>query len=230
MPKTALALIQRAYGTSRLNDANSIDDEADALLALLSELLRGYYAEGARANRKLFAQRVAVPFDNGAWKRPPNAELVMRLEAGADTKKADDSAIAAGTEVIELPFDQRQIEQGRPAVYELGQRYYTAGRAAVDPAKGGLVFMAAVSPDDLEDLEDELPEEWPESAGNPLLKWDLAIYLAQKDGERDNEVTAFTGQRERAHARFLAFCETASTTEVRNYGHTNRANSPAVST
>lgn len=179
---------------------------------------------------------VATAYSNPAanettpgWRRPQTAEMIVRLEAGDGLETSADAAIAEGTEIADLPFDQRHIEPGKPAVYSFGQWWYPAGRA-IDPEDGPLVVMAAAAPTELAAITEELPELWPESVGNPLLKWDLAIYLATKDdaAARASEITAFAAQRERAHAAFLAHIETESTTEVRSYGHGNRFTSPAV--
>lgn len=219
MPTTVAQIIQRAIATSDLND----DDSAQALelLQLVNEKLAYYKARGARLNQALFAERLVVAKVGEGWPRPVRAEIVLQLEASDDTVDETAAAIAEATEIVELPYNQRDTEQGRPAVYDLGQVWYRAGRTG-DPSAGGLVVLAATSDDDLADVDDELPSTWPAKAGDPLLKWCCAIYLAQKDGERENEVAAFQAQLLAAESRFDGFCESASIATVRTRGHGTR--------
>lgn len=228
MPKTALQIMQSAYATSRHNDAGRVADESGELLTVLNRVLRDYFAEGARINRKWFGKKTSVALASGTWARPVTAEMILRLEAGAGMQTAGAVAIAAGTEIADVPFDQRHIEPGKPAVYSFGQLWYPRSAAAPDPQAGSLSLFYSAAPTVLAATSDQLDALWPESQ-NGLLIFDLAIYLALKDGERANEVAAFTAQRDAAHAQYLAFLEHESTTEVRSYGHGNRFNTPSTS-
>lgn len=221
MPTTAKRIFQRAYATSAENDPETMAEESTELLDLLNEKLAAYTARGARINQALFAERLTVEKVAEGWPRPARAEIVLRIEASDDTVDQDAGAIAAATEIVELPWDQRDTEEGRPAVYDLGQVWYRAGRDG-DPDAGDLIVLAATSDEDLEAITDELPTRWPSKAGDPVLKWCVAIYLAQKDGERENEVAAFQAQLAAAEARFDAFCESASVATVRTRGHGTR--------
>lgn len=219
----AIDVIRQAYATSRHNEAGRVADESGELLTVLNTTLRGYMADGARVNKNFFGDRLTVEHDGEGWGQPPNAEMIVRLEAGSGMTSP---AIVAGTEIVSLPFDQRHIEPGKPAVYTFGQKFYPAGRAG-DPGNGKLVIMTAAAPADLTSLDDELPASWPETFIT-LPKWELAIYLAQKDGERADEVTAFERQLAKEVARFEKHLESALVVEVRSYGHSGKFNSPRV--
>lgn len=216
---TALEIIQQAFATSTLNEAGVTAENAE-LIAILNELLPEYIGEGAAINDVFFAERVEIAFDDDedVWPRPADAETILRLEAGAGVLTSDDLEIPVGTEIVDLPFDQGDTELGRPAVVSIGQKWTTAGRTS-DPVVGTLVARAVLAPTLLADVDDDLPANWPSRVGNPCLKWELAIFLATKDGERDAEVAAFTGQRDRAKERYKRFLERERTTEVRTRGH-----------
>lgn len=227
MPKTALQIMQSAYATSRHNDAGRVADESGELLTILNRLLREYFAKGARVNRKWFGTISEVAFASGGWARPTTAEMIVRLEAGTGMQTAGAVAIAAGTEIADVPFDQRHIEPGKPAVYSFGQVWKPRSLLAPDPVVGSLSVFASAAPTELATTATQLPALWPESA-NGILIFELAIYLATKDGERESEVVAFTAERDKAEKQYLEFLEHESTTEVRSYGHDNRFNSPSV--
>jgi hypothetical protein len=227
MPKKAIEIIRSAYATSRHNEAGRLADESGELLDVLNSSIREYFAEGAKVNRRFFGDLFEVGFDagRGGWPRPERAEMIVLLEAGSGMTSTG-GAIALGTGIADVPLDQRHVEPAKPAVYSFGQLWRSRG-TAVDPNDGSLNVYASVSPAPLTDLEEELDALWP-SSSNSLLKWDLAIYLAVKDGERDAELAAFARQQERDYARFIDFLEHESITETRSYGHSGRFTSPRV--
>lgn len=222
---TAIDILREAYATSRLNEAERIADESGELLTLLNDRLRYYMAMGARKNRTRFGGRLVSAYDANAagWPIPQGAEMVLRLEAGSSMTSP---VIAAGTEVALLPYDQRHIEPQKPAVYTLGAFVYPAGRA-VDPGNGNLVFLTASAPAAIPTLTSPLPIAWPETFDS-ILKWEIAIYLAQKDGERDNEVAAFNAQLMKETTSFMDYVESLFLNETRSYGHGGRFTSPKV--
>lgn len=218
---TVQELLQRAYATSRLNEKGRIADESGELLNVFNEVMRGYFADGARVNRKFFSDKLDSAFSTDHWPRPTTAEMILGFEAGSGM-----TGLTEGEEIAEIPFDQLEIEPGKPAIYELGQKYYPAGRTD-DPSDGTLVVVATVSFTEATATSDTIDTLFPASFLS-LPKYDLAIYLALKDGDRQAEVEAFTAMREREYARYTAFLEHASTAEVRSYGHGGRFTSPRV--
>lgn len=223
---TAKDVFRMAYATSKLNEPGRIADESGELLSLMNSKLRSYFADGARVNARFYAKKIEVAFDapNGGWPRPAAAEMILRLEAGGTMGATP--ALSAGTEIVDLPFDQKFIEPGRPAVYNFGQRWFTRG-TAIDPISGNLVVFASVRPVKLTSIEEKIDPLWPDAC-TPLLKWDIAIYLARKDGNRDNEVAAFTAEREGEYGAYLAYLQHETTTEVRSFGFGRPFNKPGV--
>jgi hypothetical protein len=212
---TAREIIDAAYATSKLNQPGASASETGELLPFLNRSLRGLFAEGARVNRKIFGARFTQPFAGDHWPRPVGAEMILRIEQN-------------GVEVVEVPFDQRRAEPGKPAVYALGQKYYPAG-GGVDPTNGALVFFYSTRPSEVATLAGNIDPLWP-SQFDSLLILDMARYLATKDGgeKRAQELAAFTAEYEREHGRFVAWLEHESTVEVKSYGHYNRINPPGV--
>lgn len=221
---TALDIFRQAYATSKLNEAGRIADESGELLTLLNSKLRSYFADGARVNARFYAKKIEVGFEGGGWARPAAAEMVLRLEAGG--AMGANPALTAGTEIIDLPFDQRHIEPGRPSVYNFGQRWYTRGNA-IDPVSGSMIVFASVRPVKLATINDRIDPLWPDAC-TPLLKWDIAIYLARKDGNRGAEVEAFVSERGDEYATYLKYLQHETTTEVRSYGFNRPFNNPGV--
>jgi hypothetical protein len=216
---TAREIIDAAYATSKLNQPGASASETGELIPFLNRSLRGMFAEGARVNRKVFGARLSVNWTTDHWKRPEGAEMILRIEQN-------------GTEVVEVPFDQRRAEPGKPSIYSLGQRYYPAG-GGVDPTNGALVFFysarPATIPSTAEGLNQDLDPLWP-SQFDSLLILDMARYLATKDGgdKRGQEIAAFASEYEREHGRYVAWLEHESTVEVKSYGHYNRINPPGI--
>lgn len=226
MATTVEQIIEAALATSKKNQRGATASDTGELLPLVQRSLRGFFAEGARANRKFYGKKFDVAFSAGGWARPDEAEMIVRIEAGAGVTKADASAIAAGTRIVEVPFDQRRAEPGLPAIYEYGQVFYAAGNAP-DPVAGTLTFFGSARPADLTALTSTLDVLWPEQF-NSLLILDVARYLAIKDGNRPDEVAAFAEEYKRERDRYVAFLQHETTTEVKSYGHLNRMNDPGV--
>lgn len=238
MATTVREIIDAAYATSKKNQPGAIASETGELLALVNRSLRGFFAEGARHNRKIFGRRIVVDFDDGeergGWPRPASAESVVRIEAGGDgdIPTVGGGKIETGTQIVEVPFDQRNAEPGKPCVYSYGQIYYSAGKDNDPLPDSGteLVFFCSMRPTTLTALEGAggvLDPLWPEQF-NQLLILDIARYLAVKDGGREDEVAAFAQEYEREHQRFIEFLQHESTTEVKSYGHFNRINPPSI--
>jgi hypothetical protein len=225
---TPREIIDAAYGTSKLNQPGSSASETGELLPLLNRILRGLFAEGARVNRKIFATRATVAWTTDSWPRPTGAEMILRIEAGAGMASGA-GAIAAGTEIVEVPFDQRRAEPGKPAIYALGQKYYPAGGPNDPTGAGSLVFFYSSRPVALTSLTQTIDPLWPDQFDS-LLILEMARYLAAKDGgeKRAQETQVFISEYEREHARFVAWLEHESTVEVKSWGHFNRINPPGI--
>lgn len=213
MATTVRQILDAAYGTSSKNRPGDIATEDPELVQVVQRSLRGYFSDAVEVNRSFYAKRITVPWDAGllGWVRPDEAEAIIRLE------------LADGTEVVEVPFDDRDAEVGAgiPAVYSLGQNFYPAGNAG-DPTAVSLVMFYSARPRDLTALTGDpagtIDPLWPEQF-NELLIRDVAIYLAVKDGQREAEVAAHREQHTREYERYISFLGHETTTRVRNYGH-----------
>lgn len=191
---TPAMILNLAYGRSKRNRPQS-DLGAGEKIEVVARALRGLYAVAARVNPWVFASSAAVNFAAPGWARPANAEAILRVE------KPD------GSEVTVVPFDDRQAESGRPAVYEWGQIFRPAGNPN-DPTSGQLTFYFATRPATPATLDTPLDALWIESY-NALLELEVAIYLALKDGRFD-EVGALKVDRDAWARLFIASCEHAT--------------------
>lgn len=191
---TPLALIQAAYLKSAKNMPNTIATDATELLGLVTRILRRYYAVAARIQWETFGLKDVVEEDSGGWPFPENVESLARVE------------LEDGTLVRIVPIDDRALGVPEPSVYELGGKLYPAGNAAdPDPAADDLVFWYAKRPDDPATINDVVDALWAEQF-NELLHFDIAAYLAVKDG-RDDELQSLAAQRENWYALYTAWLE-----------------------
>lgn len=223
MATTVRDILDAAYAKSQKNRPGTVASESTELLQVVQRSMRGLFADAVAINRKIYAQRLVVPFDAGlgGWPRPDNAEAVIRIET------------PAGAWVREVPFDDRSAESLLPAVFSLGQVFYSAGNPG-DPVNGNLVMFCSMRPRDLTALTGDpagtLDPLWPEQFNEiPIL--DVAIYLAVKDlgGERAGELEAFRVERAEWHNRYRDFLAHETTTLTRRFGNDGRINtSPTV--
>lgn len=215
-------IIDAAYAKSTKNKPGTIATESTELLQLVIRALRGLYAVAARVNPTFFAEDDDVTLGSGVWTRPEVAESIYRLERVAGTTGGTGSA---GDEVVVVPFDDKTAEEGMNAVYEFGQKFYSAGNS-LDPTGGDLKFYYAKRPDDPATLVATLDPLWQESY-NELLILETAIYLAVKD-HRDDEVTNLKSDRDVWAGLFIAFLEHCTANERRRYGHLHVINTKTL--
>lgn len=210
MATTAQEIINQAMGTSNRNRPETIGTAATEYLRVLNNSLKGLFSDGLERNRWYFSFRTSVPWDGTqlGWLRPAGIESVVRIEQ------------EDGTEVVSVPPDQRFAEAkgGRPSVYQVGRIFYPAGNPQDPEAGDALVFFCSRVPASLSGVTSTLDTAWPEQF-NEILVYDLAIYLALKDGNRENEVAAFGEIRKAAFRRFINFLSHENLTMVQMYGH-----------
>ena len=221
MATTPQDILNAAYAKSEKNMPGTIATESTELLQLVIRAMRGLYAFAARVNPIHFAESAAVVLAAGKWARPATAESIWRIEGGAATVPV----MAAGTEVVVVPVDDKLAESGKPAVYEFGQAFYSAGNAS-DPTSGTLTFFYSKRPTDPATLSAALDAMWVEQF-NELLVLEVAIYLALKDGRAD-EAAALRAERDREAQLFIAFLEHSTANTRRRYGHIRRINTQTL--
>lgn len=189
----ALALSARAMERQLAWEGEGLDAVHRALRALV--------AFGARINPEFFGARKAVEFNNG-WLRPPEAELIYWIE------------LPDGQQVVPVTHADRKAEEGLPAVYRLGQRFYGAGNP-LDPTAGELVFLYARRPEKPASVDAEIDPIFPDGYDD-LLKHEVAVDLAVKDGRAD-DLAALVPQRDRWIGLYSAFLEHETIGERRRY-------------
>lgn len=212
---TPQQLITAAYAKSSKNQPGKIATESTELLAIVNRMFRGYYAFAARVNPLLFGTKTTVAFSSPGWPRPDTAELVFRIEKNSDH-----------TEVVVVPYEDRDAEAGLPAVYRLGGVYIPASANAPNPQSGSLDIFASKRSTDAGTLGTPVDATWIE-AYNELPTLDIAIYLATKDG-RQEEVGPLTAERNRWAQLFGSFLEHETANERRRFGQVARFNTPSM--
>lgn len=200
MGTTARAVLEQAYLTSSKNDPREIEASSEPL-ARVNRALAKAFAVAARVNPAYFALRSVVQPTGGSWPRPAEANSVFFLQD------------AAGAEVAVVPFYDPDAEPSRPAVYELGGRFYGAGRTN-DPT-GPLTVWASRHAAPAASLDTSLDASFPEAFA-PLLAADVAVELALKDG-RDEEVPGLVAARDFWLRLFVAHLEHATVGEAARF-------------
>lgn len=217
MPTTPRDIVTRAYSKSLKNRPGTIANEASELLDQLDTVLKSIYAGTAILNPTFYAtsESVAYSVPDGGWPRPAAAEAVFRIE-GEGTASGN---VADGVEVVIVPYDDREAEEGFPSVYRMGRVYKPAGNALDPNTNDALtVFYSQRSPA-LVDLDTAIDSSWPE-AYNELLALHIAMYLASKEAEvRQAELQMLGSDRERWAMLYMAFVEHETVNERRRYGH-----------
>ena len=194
--RTAQAIIDVAYGRSKR--ANPDAETPEELIVKLNEIMGTYFQEGTRLNPDYFGKRESVEFDDDldGWARPTEAEAILRIE---DT---------AGREVANVPFDDREAEEG-PGVYRFGGIYYRKENDSGLPS-GNLVFFYSRRSARVTATEGEIDSLWPHGH-EPLLALELAMYIAKKDN-REGDMALLGSQRDRQAVRFGQFIQHEDTT------------------
>lgn len=205
MATTYNQILAAAYGRSAKNIPSKIATDATELLNVVWRALAGLYSFAASVNPEFFSVTQQVAFAAGGWPRPAGAEAVWRIE------KLD------GTEVVTVRRSDLKAELGKPALYKLGQKWYSAGNA-LDPVGVDLIFFYSKQPAVPALLTDTIDATWPETY-NPLLIDETALWLAIKDG-REGEVSEIEKSRDSWLKLFEQFLNHETMNEVRRMGTT----------
>jgi hypothetical protein len=205
MATTYNQILAAAYGRSSKNIPGKIATDAVELLTLIYRSLAGLYSFAADINPQFFGVTSQVVFAAGGWARPVGAESVWRIET------------LAGLEVVTVPIDDRKAELGKPALYRLGQKFFSAGNP-LDPTAADLVFWYSKTPTVPALLTDVIDATWPETY-NPLLIDETALWLGIKDG-RAEELGEIKESRDNWLNLFSEFLIHETVNEVRRMGTT----------
>ncbi len=221
MADTALQIIERGLALSALNRAETLATNESELLAVVNKALVAIFAFAARVNPGLFGQTVDVAYNGSGWTRPANADLIFRIE-GRGTLTAPTS-LTVGTEIRVVPQDDLAVAS--PAVYRFGQQFYSAGKSG-DPTGGSLRFFCTTRPVALATTADTIDDRLP-SAYYPVLEYEVATYLAAKDGGRPqdagpSEQALMANERDRWLSMFNDWCEHETANETRRFDEIKR--------
>ena len=191
MPSTVQDLVVAAYGLSNRNVPAVLSTTGfqSELTAKVTRLQREVYSRAAKINPTFFAglQDVAFLADSdgelAGWARPTGANTLFRIEWLAGTVGGAQASAKAGDLVVLVPYDDRAAETGFPAIYRVGETYFSAGNA-LDPIGGPLRFFFSRVPTDPSGFTGQLDSMWLDTFDG-LLVVQIAEYLAAKDGRAD---------------------------------------------
>jgi hypothetical protein len=197
------------YGKSKKNQPGKIIAESTEGVALVNRVIRTFFQLGVRVNPMFFVGTALVAYDDSesgagpGWPRPAEAEAIFKIENDE------------GDEVVVVPWDDLSAESGKPAVYRMGQVYQPAGND-LDPAEeDDLTFFFAKRPTDAILLTEDVDVMWPDAYAE-LPGYEIALYLAQKDG-RTEEMPTLIGERDNWLRMFIAFLQHETMNEVRRW-------------
>lgn len=202
-----------AYARSAKFRNQQLATESTELLAVVKRTMRGIFALTARINPTYYGASASVTIDAGRWPWPAGAELMFWIEHSGD-------------EVVVVPWDQRNAEPTKKAVYAMGKAFYSAGNPG-DPSSGDLIIWHSRSPVDPAALSDPIDPDFPESHLDLVIS-EVAYYLAIKsDLAADKE--AMRSERDKALTLYAAHIEHVfGALERKKYGHVRRFNTETL--
>jgi hypothetical protein len=205
MATTVRQILDAAYATSSRNRPGTIANESVELVGVVQRALNGLFADALKHNRVFYAVRRVVAFDPVVvgWPRPARTYSIIRIEK------------PSGEEVVEVPFDNREADVSRPAVYAVGRNFHSAGNSA-DPVNGNLAMICSVFPAVLANVDSVIDPLWPEEF-NGLLIMRVARYLAAKDS-RPEDAAAIMSEWEPEYGLYVGYLREHTTTLVREHG------------
>jgi len=206
---TVNEILVAAYNRSSKFNNQQLAGESSELLKVVQRTVRAVFALTARISPTYYGTSTSIAISGGRWAWPSDMELIFWLEH-------------AGDEVVVVPFDQRDAEPTKKAVYAMGKYFYPAGNPG-DPSTGNLTYWYSRRPTDPADTGSAIDSDFPESHLDLLIA-EVAYYLSLKgDHTRDQE--AFLGERDKYLALYAAHIEHAfGTLERKKYGHVRRFN------
>lgn len=205
---TVQDILDGAYGASTQNQPSTIATEATELLAVVKRKIAGIYAFASRVNPIHFSDTLDVVGVASQWERPEAANAIFRIENASDV------------EVVVVPFDDRLAAEPEIAVYEFAGLFTASpGQTSPPGATDTLTFWYSKRPDDPnpDNLTGVLDPDW-DDAYSDLLVFELAIYLALKDG-RAEELAALKAERNQWAQVFASYLQHSTANLQRRFGH-----------
>lgn len=227
----AQTILTAAINTSLSNDGGStpLANNATELLGVLSRTIKQVYAQaglppsgGGGGYANYFTRTTTVTLGTPAT--TPVALPTNPQYAYIPTFTDVGGTVVA---VVTLQDVRNSIAEYPPAVVIADNKVFSAGRVG-DPTAGAVLTLdGTYLPPDLTvptdyigatTLNDATTSAWPSHVGDPFLIYDLALYLAEKDGARDaQELQGLAASRSDALARLsqVIGVAQATTTQVR---------------
>lgn len=204
-------IVVAALAYSTKNKPSFITSREAELFEVVMRAMRRLYLFSVKINPEFFGISENIAFAAGGWARPALALSIWRIENPGTN------------EVIVVPREQLQADEGRPAVYRLGQKFYSAGNA-LDPVSGTLTFFYTKKPTVPATFATAFSADWPTDFDG-LLVAETAIYLARQDGRTD-EAATIKAERDEWAGEFASFLETEQLNVVYLYGNAKNYNIP----
>lgn len=189
MAITVQNVIDGGYSKSAASRPGTIAAPAELISRIRFCLLETFQVI-ARENPYMIAISAAVPFADGGWQRPANCIRAIGLRILADTIIAP--AVATGTKLTIVPYEDQGFGAGDPCLTELGQMFIPTGQA-IDPSGGPLTLVFARTPTLPTTTASVIDSFFPE-AFIDLLNYDIAVFLADKDKRTEDSAT-FTAMK-----------------------------------
>ena len=211
---TPAELFVDAYAKSKKNQPGKIAAEGTELLGVANRALRATFMVAARVNPFFYMDSEDVSYAAPGWAYPDNAEAIYRIE------------MADGTEVVVVPFDDRDAESGSPAVYRAGQVFRQADPTGDPETTDDLTIYFTRIPTDAATTATAMDTAFPVSY-RELLVLEIAIYLALKDGRMD-EAEVLKGQRDSWLQMYMAHLEHEVMNERGRWGQFEPFRTPSL--
>lgn len=218
MSVTCLSVVENGMALSAMNRPELLATSATELVRVVDRAQQATFALLARLNPALIGSFADVAHDGTGWVRPTSADAVFRIEGrGASTTPAITG------EVKVVPWDD--LAAATPAVYRTGQVYLSAGKSG-DPTAGSLRFYYAKIPAALTTTAATLDPLIPDRYA-PIFEYEVATYLARKDGGRPNdanvtEQSQMAAERDRWLALLADWAAHETMNETRRFDEVKR--------
>lgn len=215
---TVLSVIESGLAMSAMNRAELLATSGVELVRVVERAQDAVFAFMARLNPSLIGATADVSFDGMGWPRPTDADLVYRIEGRGALTTPNTTG-----EVKVVAWDD--LGAATPAVYRNAQSYFSAGKTA-DPTAGILRFHYAGRPAALSATTDSLDTRLP-NAYRAIFEYEVATYLARKDGGRPNdagvmEQATMAAERDRWLSLLADWCAHETSNETRRFDEVKR--------
>lgn len=179
-----LSVINAAYGKSAAARPDAQMSNA-TLIAQIGLALYQWFELMGRENPYILGAQQSVAYNGAGWPYPSNCLKWIQVQATAGTIATP--AIAAGTPLNVVPWDDQGFANGLPSLTELGQQFVATGQT-VDPSGGTLNVVYSRTPVQPAQTTDTIDALFPDHLQD-YLNFDLAAFMAVTDQRKEDEQT-----------------------------------------